>query len=43
VPNAPGVYYVRVHYGQAFSCDLGWWGVGGVPGAESSIGAIIVP
>jgi hypothetical protein len=43
VPNAPGVYYVRVHYGQAFSCDLGWWGVNGVPGPDSSIGVIIVP
>jgi hypothetical protein len=43
VPNAPGVYYVRVHYGQDFSCALGWWGVGGTPGPESSIGAIIVP
>jgi len=43
VPAAPGVYYVRFHYGQDFSCQFGWWGVGGVPGPDRSIGAIIVP
>lgn len=42
-PITPGNYYVRFHYGQAFSCALGWWGVGGKPGPDRNLGLIIVP
>lgn len=42
-PVVEGTYTVRFHYGQAVSCDLGWWGINGKPTAMEDIAAICVP
>ena len=41
-PTAPGLYTLRFHYGQARSCDLGWWGINGAPTAAQDFAAICV-
>jgi hypothetical protein len=41
-PTQPGTYTLRVHYGQAYSCDLSWWSAGGTSGPEAIIGEIKV-
>lgn len=41
-PSQPGLYFIRHHYGQAFSCNLGWWDIGGKPTAAANIAAIYV-
>jgi hypothetical protein len=41
-PDAPGVYYVRFRYAQAFSCDPGWWTVDWTPSDAQNIAVITV-
>jgi hypothetical protein len=42
-PTTPGVYTLRFHYGQAFSCDLSWWTVNGAPSADTDFASFCVP
>ncbi len=42
-PTAPGLYTLRFHYGQASSCDFGWWTINGAPTSGEDFAAICVP
>lgn len=42
-PTTAGTYTLRFHYGQATSCDLGWWTVNGAPTSDEDFAAICVP
>lgn len=42
-PTAPGLYTLRFHYGQALSCDFGWWTINGAPTSSEDFAAICVP
>ena len=46
IPDAPGIYYIRTRYAQAYDCEnsLGWWQIDrpGGPTEESNIGFVVI-